>query len=183
MTLLWLSAVLPGARPAYCESYPRNCDSATSSQLALLFSSFALMSIGAGCIRPCSLTFGADQLQNKDDPKNVRRLQTFFNFYYAAVAISIIIAVTVIVYIQDHKGFNIGFGVPAVLMILSAALFFIGSPLYKKVKANKSMLLDLAQVVVATARNQRLALPPSRTEGLYHHKKGSTLTVPSDNLR
>ncbi|ONK69088.1 uncharacterized protein A4U43_C05F19160 [Asparagus officinalis] len=103
MLLLWLSAALPGARPANCDDSSGNCNSATSSQLALLFSSFALISIGAGGIRPCSLTFGADQLERKDDPQNERKLQSYFNFYYACVATSIIVAVTVIVYVQDLR--------------------------------------------------------------------------------
>lgn len=82
------------------------------------------MSIGAGGVRPCSLAFGADQIDNKDNPMNKRMLERFFGWYYASAAIAIVLAFTGIVYIQDHLGWKVGFGIPALLMFLSAALFF-----------------------------------------------------------
>ncbi|KAK1313226.1 putative peptide transporter [Acorus calamus] len=97
------------------------------------------MSIGAGGIRPCSLAFGVDQLyhdatdEKTDDPKRERLLQSFFNWYYASVGLSIMVAVTVVVYIQDSLGWKVGFGVPTLLMLVSAVLFLLGSSLYVKV--------------------------------------------------
>ncbi|KAE8709922.1 RNA-binding family protein isoform 1 [Hibiscus syriacus] len=99
------------------------CASPKAAQLALLFSFFALMSIGAGGIRPCSLAFGADQFYNPSDPNNNRVLQSFFNWYYASVGLAIMIAITIIVYIQDKAGWIIGFRVPAGLMFLSTVMF------------------------------------------------------------
>ncbi|XP_015168089.1 protein NRT1/ PTR FAMILY 1.2-like [Solanum tuberosum] len=59
------------------------------------------MSIGTGFVRPCSIIFGADQLGKKE---NQRLLDSYFNWYYASTGISTILAVTVIVYIQDRYG-------------------------------------------------------------------------------
>ncbi|PKI76275.1 hypothetical protein CRG98_003386 [Punica granatum] len=86
----------------------------------------------AGGIRPCSIAFGADQLDNHENPKNQLVLQSFFNRYYASVGITVMLSVTVIVYIQDKAGWVIGFEVPLVLMFLAAVLFLIGSPFYVK---------------------------------------------------
>ncbi|KAF3551360.1 hypothetical protein DY000_02010349 [Brassica cretica] len=122
MMVLWLTAMLPQVKPSPCvASTVTKCSStaATSSQLALLYFTFALTSIGSGGIRPCSLAFGADQLDNKENPKNERVLESFFGWYYASSSVAFLIAFTVIVYIQDHLGWRIGFGVPTILMLLA----------------------------------------------------------------
>ena len=60
-------------------------------QLPLLFTSFALMSLGSGGIRPCTLASEEDQLGERDNSaKNVRTLQTFFNWYYTVLGLSIV---------------------------------------------------------------------------------------------
>ncbi|XP_017981444.1 PREDICTED: protein NRT1/ PTR FAMILY 1.1 [Theobroma cacao] len=183
MSLLWLTAVLPQARPPDCSSQNlESCASPKAAQLALLFSSFALMSIGAGGIRPCSLAFGADQFNNPSNPKNERVLQSFFNWYYASVGISIMISITVIVYIQDKAGWAVGFGVPAGLMLFSTVMFLLGSPLYIKMKANKSLFTSFAQVIAAAWKNRHSALPPMDSDGWYYHK-GSKLIAPTEKLR
>ncbi|RID80409.1 hypothetical protein BRARA_A03072 [Brassica rapa] len=98
MMVLWLTAMLPQVKPSPCvASTVTKCSSteATSSQLALLYFAFALISIGSGGIRPCSLAFGADQLDNKENPKNERVLESFFDninkghydYYYWVLAI------------------------------------------------------------------------------------------------
>ncbi|CDP03303.1 unnamed protein product [Coffea canephora] len=180
---LWLTALLPEARPPHCPHYPDNCAKPNAGQLALLFSAFALMSIGAGGIRPCSLAFGADQFDNPENPKNQRILQSFFNWYYASVAISVIIAIIVIVYIQNKLGWVLGFGVPVALMLVSTITFLLGSKLYVVVKANKSLMTGFAQVLVVAWKNKHLALPPKNSDGGYHHEKGSNLVSPTEKLR
>ncbi|KAL6221842.1 hypothetical protein ACLB2K_005234 [Fragaria x ananassa] len=120
MVLLWLTAIFPQARPPHCDAKSgEKCVPPSYAQLMLLFSAFGLMSIGSGGIKPCSLAFGADQLYKPENPKSAKILQSFFNWYYASVGISVMVAVTVIVYIQDSAGLIVGFGVPAGLMLLS----------------------------------------------------------------
>ncbi|KAJ7969584.1 Protein NRT1/ PTR FAMILY 1.2 like [Quillaja saponaria] len=180
--VLWLTAFIPQARPPKCKMNVENCVSSNTGQLLLLYSSFALMSIGAGGIRPCSLAFGADQINNPENPKNERTLQSFFNWYYASVGLSIMISVTVIVYIQDKKGWVVGFGIPVGLMLFSTVMFFLGSFLYVKVKGKKSLFSGFAQVIAATWKNRQLPLPPKYSETWYV-QKGSKLVVPTDKLR
>ncbi|CAL5438363.1 unnamed protein product [Camellia sinensis] len=81
LVVLWFTAIFKHKRPPQCD-HPNtdHCTSPKPAQLALLFSSFVLMAIGAGGIRPCSLAFGADQFNKPDNPKNTRVLQTFFNW-------------------------------------------------------------------------------------------------------
>ncbi|MFS7937720.1 putative proton-dependent oligopeptide transporter family [Helianthus anomalus] len=57
--------------------------------------------MGSGGVRPHSLAFGAYQIDNKTNVNNGRALESFF---------------WGIVYIQDHAGWKVGFGFPAMLM-------------------------------------------------------------------
>lgn len=176
--------MIPEARPGPCDPRtPQLCKSASSFQHFLLYSSFGLISIGAGGIRPCSLAFGADQLDRRDNPKNERVLERFFNWYYASASLSVVIALTGIVYIQDHSGWKVGFGVPAILMFLSASLFLLASSLYIKQTVRMSLFTSFLQVIRVSYKNRKLALPPQDSEGWYHHQKDSIHYVPTDKLR
>ncbi|XP_045803762.1 protein NRT1/ PTR FAMILY 1.2-like [Trifolium pratense] len=184
MTLLWLTAMIPAARPPPCSQPTQGCKSATNGQMAMLLSAFGLMSIGNGGLS-CSLAFGADQVNRKDNPNNHRVLEIFFSWYYAFTTISVILALTVIVYIQDHLGWKIGFGVPAALMFLSTLFFFLASPLYVKITKRTSLFTGFAQVTVAAYKNRKLSLPPKDSVEFYHHNNSSDLdlVVPTDRLR
>uniref|UniRef100_A0A1S3ZY37 Protein NRT1/ PTR FAMILY 1.2-like n=1 Tax=Nicotiana tabacum TaxID=4097 RepID=A0A1S3ZY37_TOBAC len=157
------------------------CKSATASQYMLLVFSFLLMSIGAGGIRPCSLAFGANQFDKRDNPNNQRVLESFFAWYYASYIVFVLIARTGIVYLQDKMGWKIGFGVPAILMFLSAHFFFLASPFYIKEKVRSNLFGSFIQVMVVAYKNRKLPYPTQNSD--YHHKNGSELQVPTEKLR
>ncbi|RHN79461.1 putative proton-dependent oligopeptide transporter family, major facilitator superfamily [Medicago truncatula] len=173
MALLWLTAMI---KPTEGDQSP------TSWEMAMLISAFILISIASGGVS-CSMAFGADQVNIKDNPNNNRVLEMFFSWYYAFASISAIIALTVIVYIQDHLGWKIGFGVPAALMFLSTLLFFLASPLYVKIQKRTNLFASFGQVIVASYSNRKLPLPPKNSPQFYHHNKDSDLVVPTDKLR
>ncbi|KAF7843369.1 protein NRT1/ PTR FAMILY 1.2-like [Senna tora] len=81
--LLWLTAMKPELRPSQ--------SSATTSQMAFLLTSLALISIGIGGIS-CSLPFGADQLNNKSNPNNQRVLESFIGCLFTGFAQVIVVA-------------------------------------------------------------------------------------------
>ncbi|KAG2371103.1 Protein NRT1/ PTR FAMILY 1.2 [Vigna angularis] len=157
---MWLTAMIPEARS--CMHSTENCKSATTLQMAILLSCFALISIGNGGIS-CSLAFGADQLIQKSKPNNQRVLESFIN----------------------HFGWKLGFGVPAALMLFSTFSFFLISPRYVKQKPNSSLITGFSQVIFVAYKNRNLSFPPknSTTNGVYHHDKDSTLIAPTDKLR
>lgn len=94
-----------------------------------------------------------------------------------------LISVTVIVYIQTQFGWVIGFAVPTGLMFLATIFFLLGSAIFIKIKANKSLFTNFVQVIVVAWKNKHLALPPVDSNGWYHHDKGSTITFPTHKLR
>lgn len=174
--------MIPQARPPPCNQTSSICISPTTLQLIFLCSSFGLMSIGAGGIRSSSLAVGADQLEKHNSCKNPRALESYFSWYYVSTTFSILVAMTCIVYLQDNIGWEIGFGVPVVLMFLSA-LFFLASPIYFKLKAKSSLLTGMFQVIVASYKNRHLELSSQRPDVLYNFRKGSMLVVPTLELR
>ncbi|CAM8999099.1 unnamed protein product [Rhodiola kirilowii] len=182
VNLLFLTAVFRNARPPSCDPRVETCIGPNVGQFTLLLSSFVLMGIGAGGIRPCSIAFGADQIDNAKNSNNKRRLQSYFSLYYSSVAISVLIAVSLIVYIQDKFGWVIGFAVPAGLMFLSTIMFLVGAPLYIKVRADHSLFTSFAQVVTVAFKNKHLAFPPADSDGWYHHS-GSKFFFPTEKLR
>lgn len=183
ITMLWFTAFFRDARPPACEMFKERCLASTPAQRALLYSSFMVMSIGAGGIRPCSIAFGADQFNDPENLENQRTLQSFFNWYYVSVGISVMLSVTVIVYIQDTAGWVIGFGVPVGLVFFAAVFFLLGSPFYVKVKGNKSLFTGFAQVIAASFKNRHLSLPPKNSDGQYYHEKDSNIIAPTEKLR
>ncbi|KAG8055333.1 hypothetical protein GUJ93_ZPchr0001g31265 [Zizania palustris] len=185
MCLLCMTAILPAdRRTPECVASRSECRLGPW-QLPLLFASFLLMSVGSGGIRPCALAFGADQLDRRDNSaRNVRTLQTFFNWYYTVLGLSIVFASTVIVYIQQTKGWVIGFAVPVVLMLTALTLLLVGSPFYLKAEADKSVLVGLVQVLVASYRNRREPLPPETADAsCFHNRAGSRPRIPTNRLR
>ncbi|CAN1161958.1 Protein NRT1/ PTR FAMILY 1.2, partial [Linum perenne] len=191
--LLWLTAAIPEARPHPCvhNSTVQTCSShasATWQQLLLLYASLGLISIGSGSMRSSCMAFGADQMMVKsDDIHNSRLLEKIFTWYYVSTSISILLAITVIVYIQDVAGWKVQFGVCVVLMILSSVSFFLASPFYVKPIAKASLVTELAQVLVAACKRRNIRLPSQSSTQLYHQSNAAAamlhLEQPSENLR
>ncbi|KAF2308256.1 hypothetical protein GH714_039432 [Hevea brasiliensis] len=152
-----VSAILPSLRPPPCPAQ-LNCKEAATSQLWVLYISLLLTSLGTGGIRPCVVTFAADQI-DMTKSSVASRGWNFFNWYYFSMGMATLTALTVVVYVQDDVGWGWGLGIPTIAMALSIAAFVFGSPLYVKLKPGGSPLVRLAQVIVAAVKKRKLAVP------------------------
>lgn len=168
MVLLWFTTIFPPVNP--------------NSSQHVLYASFFLLSIGAGGIRASSAIFGADRLEKGSTLRTAGLLQSYFNWYAFATMGAYIVAVTCIVYIQDHLGWNFGFGIPVVLTLLSVISFFWASSYYVKEKPHTNLILSLVQVVVAYYKNRHVKLSKT-TEDILLGREDSELLMPSDKLR
>ncbi|XP_058209481.1 protein NRT1/ PTR FAMILY 3.1-like isoform X2 [Rhododendron vialii] len=165
---LILSAILPGLRPPHCPTQ-ENCKEASDLQLWVLYTSLLLTSLGLGGIRPCVVTFAADQLgMSKNEVES--RSWNFFNWYFFSLETAGLLALTFVFYVQDHVGWGWGLGIPTIAMALSIIVFIIGSPYYKKQKPEGSPLVRLAQVIAA-ALHKRKAIAPADSGLLYQNKE------------
>lgn len=125
--------------------------------MAFLLTGFALLVVGAAGIRPCNLAFGADQFNPKTE-SGKRGINSFFNWYFFTFTFAQMVALTLIVYVQSKISWALGFGIPPILMLISCALFFMGSKMYVKVKATGSPITSLAQVIVVAIKKRHLKL-------------------------
>ncbi|GLT77360.1 hypothetical protein SLA2020_489550 [Shorea laevis] len=163
-----ISAVLPSLHLPPCPTQ-LNCTKASSSQLWVLYISLLLTSLGTGGIRPCVVTFAADQI-DMGKSSQAGRKWNFFNWYYFCMGMATLIALTVVVYIQDNVGWGWGLGIPTIAMALAVIAFILGSPLYKKLKPGGSPLIRLAQVTVAAVKKRKEKLPED-PKLLYHNRE------------
>ena len=100
------------------------------------------------------------------------------------LGLSIVFAATVIVYIQQARGWVVGFSVPVVLMVTALTLFLLGSPLYLKAAADRSAILGLVQVLVASYKNRHEPMPPETADASsFYNKAGAKPRTPTNKLR
>ncbi|MFS7916179.1 putative chromatin remodeling SNF2 family [Helianthus anomalus] len=74
MISLWLNSVVPQLTPS-CDGLDTSCNPRSLTHLVFLYTCFILLSIGSGCIRPCSIAFGADQLKHHPSLSNERVIE------------------------------------------------------------------------------------------------------------
>ncbi|CAB4280912.1 unnamed protein product [Prunus armeniaca] len=136
LLLIDLTVVFKKLHPPHCKAEEGEiCKGPTAGQMAFLLTGFALLVVGAAGIRPCNLAFGADQFnpQNRIWEKRHQQLLQLISW-------------------------ALGFGIPPILMLISCALFFMGSKMYVKVKATGSPITSLAQVIVVAIKKRHLKL-------------------------
>ncbi|KAK7857651.1 protein nrt1/ ptr family 3.1 [Quercus suber] len=152
-----ISAIQPTLQPPPCPTQ-MNCKEASALQLWVFYISLLLTSLGSGGIRPCVVTFAADQF---DMTKSgvAARSWNLFNWYYFSMGMATLTALTIVVYIQDNVGWGWGLGVPTIAMALSIVAFLVGSPLYNRIKPQGSPLVRLAQVIAAAVKKRKEVVP------------------------
>ncbi|XP_077211843.1 protein NRT1/ PTR FAMILY 2.13-like [Tasmannia lanceolata] len=160
MVTLTLTALIRELRPPSCNADQGPCVGPSSEQLGVLYLALGLLTIGAGGIRPCNLPFGVDQFDATTE-KGRKAIGSFFNWYYFTFTGSMMIALTVVVYIQDSVSWALGLGIPTLLMLCSIILFLLGTKMYIYVPPEGSIFSGIAQVFVAAYKKRHLTLPPA----------------------
>ncbi|KAF3613351.1 Protein NRT1/ PTR FAMILY 3.1 [Capsicum annuum] len=163
-----VSAIMPQLRPPPCPTQ-ENCEEASSSQLWVLYTCLLLTSLGTGCLRPCLVTFAADQLDMRKSKVESRRWN-FYNLFYFCVTMATLTALTVVVYIQDNVNWGWGLGLLTIAIALSVIAFVVGSPFYRKVEPGGSPFIRLTQVIVASVKKRKVAVPVDASL-LYKNKE------------
>ncbi|KAM0878223.1 hypothetical protein ACQ4PT_035022 [Festuca glaucescens] len=174
---LIVSVLVPSLRPGPCSPLATPCRRANGLQLAVLYISLLFTSLGSGGIRPCVVSFGADQFDQHKEQRaeaggaeaEAARQRQYFNLYFFTMGIAVLLALTVVVYIQENVGWGWGFGIPAIAMFVSILVFVVGYPLYVRLKPGGSPFTRLAQVVAA-AYKKRAATVPEDPGMLYQDK-------------
>ncbi|XWS51070.1 hypothetical protein CRYUN_Cryun12cG0144700 [Craigia yunnanensis] len=158
MATMTLTAGVPRFRPSACEG-ESNCPQPQGWQLAILFAGLGMLSIGAGGIRPCNISFGADQFDTSTE-KGRKQLATFFNWWYFSFTVALVVALTAVVYIQTNVSWVIGFAIPTACLAFSITIFLIGYNTYIFVRPQGSIFADMVKVIVAACKKRRFTIAP-----------------------
>ncbi|PIN19104.1 H+/oligopeptide symporter [Handroanthus impetiginosus] len=172
--LLAIQAHLKQLRPFPCKdivtSTANKCESATSSQEAMLFMSLYLVALGTGGIKAALPSLGADQLNDRD-PKEAASLSSYFNWYMFFLNLGAIFGVTFVVWINTNQGWDWAFSVCSMAMAVAVLLLSMGHSVYRNNLPMGSPLTRSLQVFVAAIRNRNLPLPANADELHEVHDK------------
>lgn len=169
LLVIALTAAIKKLHPPHCTSHDESaCIGPTAWQMAFLLLGFALVAVGAGGIRPCNLAFGADQF-NPNTESGKRGINSFFNWYFFTLTFAVMVSLTAVVYVQSNVSWAIGLLIPAMMMLISCAFFFLGTNIYVKVKPEGSPLTSVVQVIVVAAKKRRLVLPEQPWLTLFNY--------------
>ncbi|KAM0953774.1 putative ABC-type nitrate transporter [Dioscorea sansibarensis] len=147
MIILTVTAGIKALRP------PNTYTPATSGQLALLYTAIVLCAVGNGGTRLSMMKLGADQLSNVGDR------EMFFNWYFIVFYGAVAIGNTVIVYVEDSIGWELGFGICLAVNALAALSLLLGVKYYRILRPKRSPFTTMARVIIAGFRKRKLALP------------------------
>ncbi|KAI9107362.1 hypothetical protein K1719_021750 [Acacia pycnantha] len=165
--LLSVQAHLPQLKPPPCNMLEegQECIEAKGFKAFIFFLAIYLVALGSGCVKPNMIAHGGDQF-NQENPQQLKKLSTYFNFAYFAFSIGELVALTVLVWVQTHSGMDVGFGVSAAAMAFGLICLISGTLYYRNKPPQGSILTPIAQVFVA-AFLKRKQICPSNPQMLH----------------
>lgn len=132
LLVLTVQAQIPSLKPPVCSSLNRNtpCHEVKGWKAAMLFAGLYLVALGVGGIKGSLPPHGAEQF-DEQTPQGRKQRSTFFNYYVFCLSCGALIAVTFVVWIEDNKGWQWGFGIATIMILTSIVVFLLGSATYR----------------------------------------------------
>ncbi|XP_030444241.2 protein NRT1/ PTR FAMILY 4.5-like [Syzygium oleosum] len=172
LALLTVQAHYPKLRPPPCNVLDptSHCEKISGGDAAFLFLGLYLLATGSAGMKASLPAHGADQFDERDS-REARQMSTFFNCFFLSVCTGGMVSLTLVVWIQDNKGWDWGFGLSTIAMIVAIIIFAAGLPLYRiQIVQKSSTIIEIIQVYVAAISKRDLPLPEDPTE-LYELDK------------
>ncbi|CAL5026716.1 unnamed protein product [Urochloa decumbens] len=182
--LLALQAHIPSLHPAPCniEVELSKCKEVHGWNATLFYAAMYISAFGEGCMRACLPSLGADQFDH-DDPSESRQQSSFFNWYTFGISFGGLVGLIFIVWLENYKGWDIGLGLCAILILLGLLVFAAGLPFYRNQVPEGSPLTRILQVLVVAFRNRRFELPEKLEEVQESNaEQGSTKVLSQANI-
>lgn len=111
----------------------------------MLFVGLYLVALGVGGIKG-SLPWGGAEQFDENNPQGRKQRSTFFNYFVCCLACGALIAVTLVVWVEDNRGWQWGFGISTATILLSIPIFLAGSTIYRNKIPKGSPLTTIAKV-------------------------------------
>ncbi|CAL5094274.1 unnamed protein product [Urochloa decumbens] len=144
---------------------------ATRQQVAFFYGALYTMAIGAGGTKPNISTFGADQFDDLDARERAVKA-SFFNWWMFSSFTGGLVAVLVLVFVQENVGWGAGYTIPTVGLALSLILFYVGTPFYRHKPVNRDPAAGPARLVARVLRsalaNRRRRVPEMDAASVLH---------------
>ncbi|NXT02513.1 S15A1 protein, partial [Jacana jacana] len=126
--------------------------------IALSMIGLILIALGTGGIKPCVSAFGGDQFEEDQDKQRSR----FFSIFYLSINAGSLLStiITPILRAQEcgihskQRCYPLAFGVPAALMAVALVVFIIGSKMYKKVKPQGNVMVQVSKCIGFAIKNR-----------------------------
>ncbi|KAF8725408.1 hypothetical protein HU200_019927 [Digitaria exilis] len=163
--LLAFQAHFPSLHPPPCDTVnnPNECTPVSGRNLSLLTLGLYLVPIGESSIRACAAALGGDQFDG-DDPAEIPGKISFFNWYEICISLGGFLGLVVLVWVQDNKGWGLGFALAALMVLVGTAVVAVGLPFYRHREPTGSPVTRILQVFVAAFRKRKLPLPENLVE-------------------
>ncbi|KAL7605133.1 hypothetical protein Lser_V15G18876 [Lactuca serriola] len=182
--LLAVQAHFQELRPIPCNaSLGSECEPAGSGQEAILFTGLYLIAFGSSGIKGALPSLGADQFDERD-PKEAESLASFFNWFLFSVTTGAIFGVTFVVWISSNQGWDWGFTVCSIAVLVAALFLLMGKSTYRSyVPKGESPILRILKVFVVAIRNRNIPIPETTEELHEIHDKEADIVQRTNQFR
>ncbi|KAG0619354.1 hypothetical protein M758_4G133400 [Ceratodon purpureus] len=181
LSLMIISVRVGSLRPD-CPATDHSCPSLEKSGgfIAFVFALY-MVALGAGCLRPCLATLGADQF-DIEDPEEKKQIRSYFNWFFFAMSVGSMVAMMVVVYVAESVSWFWSFTIMGIAMFLSTACLVAGAGHYRHKKPQGSPLTRIAQVIVAASRKKKMPAPSDSAMlfEVHDHENGLTTHEPAE---
>ncbi|CAA2958439.1 protein NRT1/ PTR FAMILY 4.6-like isoform X1 [Olea europaea var. sylvestris] len=154
LLILTVQAHSESLKPPKCIPTTPNipCQKIHGAKATMLFLSLYLVALGVGGIKGALPAHGAEQF-DENTPRGRKQRSTFFNYFVFCLSCGALIAVTLVVWIEDNKGWEWGFGISTFTILLSIPIFLSGSRFYRNKKPQGSPLTTIFKVLISALLN------------------------------
>ncbi|XVF09144.1 hypothetical protein REPUB_Repub07fG0066100 [Reevesia pubescens] len=162
LLVLTVQAHIPSLKPPTCASASTEipCQKVNGHKAAMLFTGLYLVALGVGGIKGSLPPHGAEQF-DETTPQGRKQRSSFFNYYVFCLSCGALIAVTFVVWIEDNKGWQWGFGIATATILISIPVFLLGSPIHRTKIPAGSPITTMFKVLAAAIYNNCRSKNPS----------------------
>ena len=103
---------------------------ASTASAAVVFVGLYLVAVGVGGIKGSLPAHGAEQFE-EGTAEGRKGRSSFFNYFVFSLSCGAVVAVTLVVWMEDNLGWEWGFGISTIAILVSIPLFLAGSCFYR----------------------------------------------------
>jgi len=149
LIILTVQAREPSLKPPASCGSTTPCPEVSGGKAAMLYAGLYLVALGVGGIKGSLPAHGAEQF-DEATPTGRKQRSTFFNYFVFCLSFGGLIAVTFVVWVEDNKGWEWGFGISTISIVLSIPVFLAGSATYRSKIPSGSPLTTIFKVITIT---------------------------------